>query len=77
MLFRSALGQLRGTFATAPKLERATGLPVIGAIGEVVTRAQDQLRARRLKMFAGGAAGLAVAYVALLGVEILQRGMAA
>ena len=72
-----ALGQLRGTFATAPKLERATGLPVIGTIGEVVTRAQDQLRARRLKMFAGGAAGLGVAYVALLGVEILQRGMAA
>jgi uncharacterized protein involved in exopolysaccharide biosynthesis len=72
-----ALGQLRATFATGIKLERATGLPVIGSIGEVVTRAQADLRVRRLKLFAGGAAGLAAAYVLLLGVEILQRGMTA
>ena len=72
-----ALGQLRATFATGTRLEKAIGLPVIGAIGEVVTRAQSDLRARRLKLFAGGAAGLVAAYVLLLGVEFLQRGMAA
>ena len=72
-----ALGQLRATFATGTKLERATGLPVIGSIGEVVTRAQADLRTRRLKLFAGGAAGLVTAYALLLGVEFLQRGMAA
>ena len=72
-----ALGQLRATFATSTRLEKAIGLPVIGAIGEVVTRAQSDLRARRLKLFAGGAAGLVAAYVLLLGVEFLQRGMAA
>jgi polysaccharide chain length determinant protein (PEP-CTERM system associated) len=72
-----ALGQLRATFATRTKLERATGLPVIGSIGEVVTRAQSDFRARRLKLFAGGAAGLVAAYALLLGVEFLQRGMAA
>lgn len=72
-----ALGQLRATFATRGKLERATGLPVIGAIGEVVTRVQSDLRAKQLKMFAGGAAGLVGAYALLLGVEFLQRGMAA
>jgi len=72
-----AMGQLRATFATAPRLEKATGMPVIGAIGEVVTRIQAEQRAKRLKLFAGGAAGLVAAYVLLLGVEVLQRGLAA
>jgi polysaccharide chain length determinant protein (PEP-CTERM system associated) len=72
-----AMGQLRPTFSTAPKLERVSGLSVIGSIGEVVTRAQSDLRARQLKLFGGGVAALAAAYVLLLGVEILQRGMAA
>ena len=52
-------------------------MPVIGAIGEVVTRVQAEQRAKRLKIFAGGAAGLVAAYVLLLGVEVLQRGLAA
>ena len=72
-----AMGQLRATFTTATKLERATGMPVIGSIGEVVTRAQADYRTRRLKHFAGGAGALLAAYVLLLAVEIVQRGMAA
>ncbi|KQM65636.1 chain-length determining protein [Sphingomonas sp. Leaf17] len=72
-----ALSQLRGTFPTASRLENASGMTVIGAIGEVVTRAQSDERRKRLKLFAGGTAALAVAYVLLLGVEILQRGMTA
>ena len=72
-----ALGQLRQTFATAPKLERAARMPVLGAIGEMVTRAQVERRQRKLKLFAGGVGGLVAAYVLLLGVEIMQRGMAA
>ncbi|HVF93727.1 MAG TPA: XrtA system polysaccharide chain length determinant, partial [Sphingomonas sp.] len=72
-----ALGQLRATFATDLKLGRATGMAVIGSIGEVVTRAQAEHRAKRLKLFVGATAGLAGAYVLLLGVEILQRGLAA
>ncbi|AXJ94268.1 MULTISPECIES: XrtA system polysaccharide chain length determinant [unclassified Sphingomonas] len=71
------LGQLRATFATATRLERATGMPVIGSIGEVVTRVQADQRAKRLKLFLGGAAGLGAAFVLLLCVEVLQRGMAA
>ncbi|WP_203309431.1 XrtA system polysaccharide chain length determinant [Sphingomonas beigongshangi] len=71
------LGQLRATFATATRLEKATGMPVIGAIGEVVTRIQADHRAKRLKLFLGGAAGLGAAFVLLLCVEVLQRGMAA
>ncbi|WP_112382572.1 XrtA system polysaccharide chain length determinant [Sphingomonas carotinifaciens] len=72
-----ALAKLRGTFTTVGALERATGMPVIGAIGEVVTRAQAEARAKRLKLFLGGTAALGVVYVLLLGVEVLQRGMAA
>jgi hypothetical protein len=71
------LGQLSGAFSTAVKLEKVSGLPVIGAIGEVVTAAQESLRARRLKQFAGGAAGLAAAWVLLVGLEMVQRGSVA
>ncbi|WP_347574892.1 hypothetical protein [Sphingomonas sp. Ant20] len=71
------LGQLRGTFATSTRLERVAGMPVIGSIGEVVTRTQSELRAKQFRMFLGGTAALGGAYVLLLGVEILQRGLAA
>ncbi|WP_261300368.1 XrtA system polysaccharide chain length determinant [Sphingomonas alpina] len=72
-----AMGQLQTTFATSGRLERATGMPVIGSIGEMVTAAQIATRRRKLMYFGGGAAALAVAYVALLGVEMVSRGMAA
>lgn len=72
-----AFGQLQTTYPTAGKLEKATGLPVIGSIGEMVTAAQTAARRRKLLYFGGGAAALGVAYVALLGVEMVSRGMAA
>ncbi len=69
------IGQVNATFATAGRLERASGMPVIGSIGEVVVAAQTELRAKRFKMFAGGAGALAAAYVLLIGIEFIQRGM--
>ncbi|MBX9796331.1 XrtA system polysaccharide chain length determinant [Sphingomonas sp.] len=72
-----ALGQLRTTFATAQRLERVTGMPVIGSVGAVIDQATVKLKRQRLLYFAGGMAGLVCAYVALIGVEFLQRGMAA
>ncbi len=72
-----AMGKLRTTYPTQERLEKAAGLPVIGSIGEVVTRDQSEERAKRLKLFVGGTAALGAAYVLLLGVELLQRGMAA
>lgn len=72
-----ALGQLKTTFATAARLEKATGMPVIGSIGEMVSKAELATRRRMLLYYGGGAAALGVAYVALLGVEMLQRGLAA
>ncbi len=72
-----AAGQLKTTYPTAARLEAAAGLPVIGAIGEVVTAAQPALRRKQLRWFAGGAGARALAYVALIGVEFLQRSFAA
>ncbi len=72
-----ALGQLRPSFATPARLERTTGLPVIGAISERVSEAKLALRRQRLRYFAGGAVALMLAYVALIGVEFVQRGMTA
>ncbi len=72
-----AMGQLKTTFPTAARLERATGMPVIGSIGEAVTHAQIVMRRRKLMYFGGGAGGLLVAWIALLGIEMVQRGLAA
>lgn len=71
------LSQLAGTFPTTARLEKLSGMPVIGSIGEVVTGAQTALRRKRFQMFAAATAGLVVAWVALLGLEMLQRGMSA
>ena len=72
-----ALSKLRQTFTTPQSLQRTMGMPVIGAIGEVVTRGQATARAQRLKLFLGGTAALGAAYGLVLIMELLQRGMAA
>lgn len=72
-----ALSQLRTTFATASRLEKASGMPILGSIGETISAAQVALRRRRLRLFAGGAGALAAAWALLLGLEFFQRGMIA
>jgi polysaccharide chain length determinant protein (PEP-CTERM system associated) len=72
-----ALGQLRSTFATASKLERTIGLPVLGTISATVTEGARELNRRRLKYFVAGTGGLAGLCVLLLAVEFIQRGMVA
>ena len=72
-----AMSKVQATFPTAQRLEKASGMPVIGSIGEMLTRQQSTLRQKRLRLFIGGAGALGVGYVALLGVEMLQRGLAA
>jgi len=71
-----ALGKLQTSFPIASKLEKASGMPVIGSIGEVVTDAQRALRRKQLSLFLGGTAALGVAFVVLLGLEFVQRGLA-
>jgi polysaccharide chain length determinant protein (PEP-CTERM system associated) len=72
-----ALGQLKGTFATAAKLERTFDLPVIGTISHAMTDAAQHLAKRRMKLFAACAGGLGGLFVVLLGVEFVHRGMVA
>jgi polysaccharide chain length determinant protein (PEP-CTERM system associated) len=72
-----AIGQFKTTYATAGRLEKASGMPVIGSIGEMVTKAQIAQRRRLLYYYGGAVGALGAAYVALLGVEMLQRGLAA
>jgi polysaccharide chain length determinant protein (PEP-CTERM system associated) len=72
-----ALGQLKSTFATTAKLEKATGLPVLGAISQVLTEAAQASRRRQLKFFLAGASALGGLFVLLMAVEFVQRGMVA
>jgi polysaccharide chain length determinant protein (PEP-CTERM system associated) len=72
-----ALAQLKSAYSTTGQLERATGLPVLGAVSEAITRAARAERIKRLKWFAGGLAGLFIVLFVLLGVEMLKRGMVA
>ncbi|WP_336972604.1 XrtA system polysaccharide chain length determinant [Sphingobium aromaticiconvertens] len=71
-----AMGQLRGTFPTAARLEKAAGLPVIGAITQARTPAQQLVAKQRLKWFAGASGALAGVCLLLILVEFVQRGMA-
>lgn len=72
-----AFAKLKTTFSTASRLEKASGMPVIGSIGEVLTSAQIAMRRKKLTLFAGGALALCAAWLGLIGVEMLQRGMGA
>lgn len=72
-----ALGQVHSSYPTAQRLERASGLPVIGSITEVLTATRAAERARRMRWLVGGAAALGLLYVVLLVVEYFQRGLVA
>ncbi len=68
-----ALSQMQSTYPTAARLARASGLPVIGSVTEILTEELKSARATRLKRFAMAGGGLAVMCVLLLAVEIFQR----
>ncbi len=70
-------GQIRTSYSTADRLARATGMAVLGSIPEMLTEAQDAVRKQRLRWFAGAAGGLGGAYLLLLVVEFVQRGLMA
>lgn len=72
-----AKGQLRGTYATTDRLAKASGLPVLGAVSEVLTPANIVERRKRLMWFAGGGGALIGCFALLLLVEFVQRGMMA
>lgn len=71
------LAQVQTSYPTAARLERASGLPVIGSITEVVTPARHADRKKKLVWLAGGGAALVGLFLLLLVVEFVQRGMVA
>ena len=71
-----ALGQLKGSFPTAARLERAIGLPVAGSISQTLNGVQQAVEKKRLKWFAGASGGLVALCLLLIVVEFIQRGMA-
>ncbi len=72
-----ALGQLRSTFATTSGLEKALGLPVLGAISQTLTDTGRELRVKRMKYFYAASGALGGLFVLLLAAEFIQRGMVA
>ena len=72
-----AAGELRSTFGTTSKLERVSGLPVLGAISETITAAKRAGRARKVRHFAVALMALGGLCVLLLAMEFAQRSMVA
>ena len=72
-----ALGQLQTTFPTQSRLEQVTGLPVLGAITEVLSAGEKARRRQRLVWLGGGASALAGGYAVLMVVEFWQRSLVA
>lgn len=72
-----ALGHVQTSFPTAAKLERASGLPVIGSISQMLTSAERAARRQKMKLFYGASAGLVSVCVLLMVAEFVQRGMTA
>jgi polysaccharide chain length determinant protein (PEP-CTERM system associated) len=69
-----ALGQLRSTYSTPQKLERAFDLPVIGSISLTVSEAMQKIQKRRHKQFAGAFAGLIGVFLVLMALEVVSVG---
>ncbi|HEX8239886.1 MAG TPA: XrtA system polysaccharide chain length determinant [Allosphingosinicella sp.] len=67
------LGQIQTTFPTQTRLAEATGLPVLGSIGEVFTAEARAKHRQRLLWLGGGAGALGAAWALLLAVEFWQR----
>jgi polysaccharide biosynthesis transport protein len=67
-------GQLQTSFPTQNRLAAATGLPVLGAVGEVLGKPERAHRRQRLAWLVGGSGALAASYAALMAFEFAQRG---
>lgn len=72
-----ALGHLQTSFPTAAKLERASGLPVIGTISQILSDSEKQQRKQKMKLFYGASSGLMGVFLLLLVAEFVQRGLTA
>lgn len=72
-----AKSQLANVYTTTQQLARASGLPVLGSISEVITADLRAIRRKQLMYFSSAAVALPSAYMLLLLVEFVKRIMVA
>jgi len=69
--------KMQSSYSTPAALAAASGLPVLGAVSFVRGAKQKAVEAQQFKWFAGAGGALAGAFVLLLAVEFVQRGLMA
>ncbi len=69
--------KLQTSYSTPAALAMASGLPVLGGISFVTSERRKAHEAQQLKWFMGAGGALVGAYILLLGVEFVQRGLMA
>jgi uncharacterized protein involved in exopolysaccharide biosynthesis len=69
-----ALGELQSSFATTAKLERVTGLPVLGAISQSLSETARAERARGLRGFIAASGALGGLFMLLVMMERFNIG---
>ncbi|WP_321324122.1 XrtA system polysaccharide chain length determinant [uncultured Parasphingorhabdus sp.] len=72
-----AMGHVQTSYPTAARLEKASGLPVIGSVSQIVTSAQREIQKKKLRLFFGTSGALFGVFGMLMVVEFIQRGMVA
>lgn len=72
-----AMGQLQTSYPTAAKLEKASGLPVIGSVSQILTSGERVIRQKKMRLFYSAGGALVGVFALLMVVEFIQRGMVA
>jgi len=72
-----AMGHVQTSYPTAARLEKASGLPVIGSVSQILTNAQREIQKRKMRIFFGTSGALFGVFGMLMIVEFIQRGMVA
>ncbi len=72
-----AMGQLQTSYPTSAKLEKASGLPVIGSVSQILTSGERVIRQKKMRLFYSAGGALVGVFALLMVVEFIQRGMVA
>lgn len=72
-----AMGQLQTSYPTSARLEKASGLPVIGSVSQILTSGQRAIRQKKMRLFYSAGGALFGVFALLMVVEFIQRGMVA